>query len=283
MRRLIAVLSGALGLVGCGSDLVPDTLCPDVGPTSTTALILDTSDPLAPHQLAALEQFRTSLVDSESGSASYIPKGHLLVVYELPQEGVVPVETFRMCNPGHPDECSGLDTGQIICQLRWIQFNEALRKAFPPESGQTSAPTSPIIETIRHVRNKEFSRVADGAERQTRDRTLLIVSDLLQNSDLLSHYRGPLPEFDGLPQRPRVGTFGYRCRCALLALGARRAPANGRALRLVAQVFCRSGWSHDAHARRFGRCQFVPQIPQSESIAGCSGRCYWAAWSLSFG
>ncbi len=205
MKRIPAVLGAVCGLVGCGSPVDTTTLCPPSGPQSTTVVIFDTSDPLAPHQLAALDQFTTSLVSKgeSEGSENYVPKGHLLVVYELAESGETPVETFRMCNPGDPGDRSVLDgftEGEIAVMVRWTQFDKAIRQAFPTADDLSSAPNSPIIETIRYVRNKEFPRVADANDSQPNTGTLLIVSDMLQNSDLLSHYGGPLPSVDGLPQ-----------------------------------------------------------------------------------
>lgn len=206
--------SGAIAcLVACAGGVTDSTFCSSDGPESTTALILDTSDPLAPHQVAALERFTESLVKQTQGpdgklqpSENYVAKGHLLVVYELAGgegAGEVPLQLFRMCNPGSPEErgvLGGLTEGETIVMLRWSEFRKKIDQAFPDSLSRLSKSTSPIIETIRYVRNKEFLGAADITSRKGNGDTILIVSDLLQNSDLLSHYRGPLPPTSSLPQ-----------------------------------------------------------------------------------
>ena len=209
-------------LLACGrSQVDPRTLCSEEGPESTTALILDTSDPLASHQIAALERFTQSLVTqtrSPDGevrpSENYVARGHLLVVYKLPRAGdpdKTPQQVFRMCNPGSPEDrgpVDGFTEGEVAVMVRWSQFSKAMRGAFPDSVSQASAPTSPIIETIRYVRNKEFPGPVEMANGKRRGDAILIISDLLQNSDLLSHYRRPLPPVDGLPQSLALNLSG---------------------------------------------------------------------------
>ena len=199
-------VSGAIAcFVACGRAGPDSTFCSSDGPESTTALILDTSDPLAPHQVAALERFTESLVKQTPGPdgksqppENYVAKGHLLVVYELAGAESVdlrPREVFRKCNPGAPEDRSpvdGFNEGEVVVMVRWSQFINELDQAIQ-KSISRSSTSSPIIETIRYVRNKEFSGAADIASRKRNGDAILTVSDLLQNSDLLSHYRGPLP------------------------------------------------------------------------------------------
>ena len=218
----VATAAAAACLLACGQRQVdPRTLCSEEGPESTTALILDTSDPLASHQIAALERFTASLVtktrrpDGElQPSENYVAKGHLLVVYQLPPAGDpdgMPRQVFRMCNPGSPEDrgpVDGFTEGEVAVMVRWSQFTKAMRNAFPDSVSRSSTPTSPIIETIRYVRNKEFPGPVEIASDKRRGDAILIISDLLQNSDLLSHYRGPLPPVDGLPQSLALNLSG---------------------------------------------------------------------------
>lgn len=203
----------ATSLIGCGKEsLDRTTLCPETGPESTTVLILDLSDPLEPHQQQALLQFTTSLttafvgnddLGSEQQAENYVPPGHLLVLYELSRQNELPLERFRMCNPGSPDERTVLDRfteGEVVTRVRWAQFQNAIRDALPQHEADASRQTSPIVEAIRYVRNTEFPTMSELRRTANTNRyTLYIVSDLLQNSTLLSHYR-TLPETEGLPQ-----------------------------------------------------------------------------------
>ena len=206
-------------LVGCGGPRIDSrTLCPAAGPVSKTVLILDMSDPLELHQLVALDRFTESLVNRIPGpegvprpSENYIPKGHMLVVYQLATAQDPPQERFRMCNPGSPEDRRAIDgftEGDVAAMVRWSQFANAMRSVVPKEARQESAPSSPIIETVRYVRNKEFPGAADmRRQSETPRHAILVVSDLLQNSDLVSHYAG-LPAVDGLPQSLAVDLTG---------------------------------------------------------------------------
>ena len=220
--KAVAMAAAAACLLACGQSQVdPRTLCSEEGPESTTALILDTSDPLASHQIAALERFTASLVTKTRGpdgklqpSENYVAKGHLLVVYGLPRAGDpvgTPQEVFRMCNPGSPEErgpVDGFTEGEVAVMVRWSQFTKAMRSAFPDSVSQSSTPTSPILETLRYVRNREFPGPVDIASGKRRGDAIIIISDLLQNSDLMSHYRRPLPPVDGLPQSLALNLSG---------------------------------------------------------------------------
>lgn len=215
-------VAGTACLAACArSQVDPHTLCSEEGPESTTALILDTSDPLASHQIAALERFTESLVKqtrrpdgSLQPSENYVAKGHLLVVYELPRAGDpggTPQEVFRMCNPGSPEDrgpVAGFTEGEVAVMVRWSHFTKAMRSAFPDSVTRSSAPTSPIIETLRYVRNREFPGPVEIASGKRSGDAIIIISDLLQNSDLLSHYRGPLPTVEGLPQSLALNLSG---------------------------------------------------------------------------
>ena len=213
------VLVATAILYGCsGSKFDSRTLCPASGPGSTTILILDMSDPFEPHQLVALDRFTESLVKMIPGadgvrrpSENYIPKDHMLVVYHLAAAESLPEEHFRMCNPGSPEErraVDGFTEGDVAAMMRWSQFSKAIHAAVPREVSKKSAASSPIIETVRYVRNKEFPRAADMATEDKRRRhTIFVISDLLQNSELLSHYDG-LPTVDGLPQSLALNLSG---------------------------------------------------------------------------
>lgn len=205
-------------LFGCGTEIDPRTLCPTSGAISKTVLILDMSDPLEPHQLTALGRFTNSLLgdnDSSDGeqtrSENYVPKGHMLVVYQLATAHTLPSERFRMCNPGSPDDrtaMAGFTEGEVSVMVRWSQFSREIREAVPSEPSSASQSRSPIIETIRYVRNKEFSGVVDLTKQlNKRPPTIFIVSDLLQNSDILSHYDG-LPIVKNLPQSLALNLSG---------------------------------------------------------------------------
>ena len=102
----------------------------------------------------------------------------------------------------------GFTEGDVAAMVRWSQFSKAIQAAVPREATMKSAASSPIIETIRYVRNKEFPGLVDMATAGKRRRhSIFLISDLLQNSNLLSHYDS-LPAVEGLPQSLAVNLSG---------------------------------------------------------------------------
>lgn len=173
--------------------LNPHTACPQAGPESVTAIIVDTSDPLIEHQQEALKKLTDLLTNPEYAAHElHVPRGHLLAIYEvsLPE----PKQLFHECNPGDPETRSTgekLTEGKILAQVRWRKFKSTLKNAFPDVT--QSAPQTPLIETIRFVRHAEFplaSVLRDGSIHAGR---IVIISDMLQHTDQLSHFVTPWP------------------------------------------------------------------------------------------
>lgn len=187
------------------------TLCPKDGPKSVTAVILDTSDPLSPHQIIAFDKFTRSLirpprdgelVTANSDSRNYVPKNHLLVAYEIADKTGKPKQLLRQCSPGNPESRGvreELSEGKRLAQIRWSNFVDELTSAFPEEALQKSAPVSPIIETIRYVRRAEFPGSSELKASGKAAGVIFIVSDMLQNSDRLTHFGENLPEVENVP------------------------------------------------------------------------------------
>ena len=182
-------------------------------------MILDESDELEPHQLAALRRFTDSLVElirvpggEAQPSEHYVGQGGLLVIYGLAMPGVKPKAEFRMCNPGSPEDrkpTAVFTEGDVTAKMRWSKFKERLDAVLPEEGGGKLLDQSPIIETIRFVRNEEFPRAVDMEKRHQEESSylLIVVSDLLQNTAQVSHYDG-LPLVEGLPQSMAISLSG---------------------------------------------------------------------------
>lgn len=169
------------------------TACPQAGPESVTAIIVDTSDPLVEHQQKALEKLAESLTDPKFAAHElHVPRGHLLAIYEV--SSPEPKRLFHHCNPGDPETRSTgekLTEGKILAQARWRQFKSALKNAFPDVT--QSAPRTPLIETIRFVRHAEFPPASVLREGGTHAGRIVIISDMLQHTDQLSHFNERLP------------------------------------------------------------------------------------------
>jgi hypothetical protein len=197
------------------------TLCPTTGPLGRTIVLIDASDPLTAEQQAhlarLLSDFRNPQTSREAmsarglpGGARYIEPHEQLLVYVLGQNfnELTPLVS-PVCNPGsNPNEwkfSDELTQGRAFAIQRWQQFETKVDSAIPKEVLSTSQRTSPILETIAMVVEKSAPSAAVRASGQGGPTRLFIVSDMLQNSDGLSHFKGQLPNWD---QFSRLSHFG---------------------------------------------------------------------------
>ena len=174
---------------GDREEIDPDTFCPENGPTSTVIIILDTSDPFTPNQIASFQQFMKSLPNT------YVKKGQLLAVYKIADKALKPKQLFWQCNPGGISESSQWTEGRIWTMSRWQEFVNELSGALPTEVAleTADAPISPIIETIQYVRAEEFPSSSELRTSGQAAGAIFIISDMLQNSGKLTHFTQHLP------------------------------------------------------------------------------------------
>ena len=190
-----------VGLItGCGNRL-DNHLCPiDKQPERQTVLLLDTSDPLTPKHRSELRRLLQEMLkvegSSDSGKDFYIAPGEALIVYELTQtlDDIKPA--LRICNPGNdPDKWTWKDDftqGRAIALHQWQRLDKHIESLFDELQESEIQQSSPILEMTgvilpRHAPSKRS--MAAGESGKTH---LIVFSDLLQHSDLLSHY-GPYP------------------------------------------------------------------------------------------
>ena len=207
-----------------------DDLCPkNKAPVRQTIVLLDTSDPLSPKHRAELERlardFTISEDDPERGF--YVGPGEALIVYELAQDPANAQPEFRVCNPGdHPDEWTTRDDftkGRTFALRNWRRFEQALTGMFPEDDGG-GMPTSPILENLavivpRHAPGRR--NLPEGIKYPTH---LIVFSDLLQNSERLTHY-GPYPKARKAVEAGKLGALGTdltRVRVSLFRLERER-------------------------------------------------------------
>lgn len=190
---IIVILLGGLSwlffITGDKEEIDPVTFCPENGPTSTVVIIFDTSDPFTPNQIVSFQQFMESLPNK------HVKKGQLLAIYKIADTTLRPNRLFWQCNPGGLSESSPLTEGRIWAMSRWQGFVNELLDALPAEATleATDAPISPIIETIQYVRAKEFPSSSELKTSGQTAGTIFIISDMLQNSDKLTHFTQRLP------------------------------------------------------------------------------------------
>jgi len=166
--------------------------CPDSGPKGTTVLLIDLSDPLAPSQEQRLINELNYLTEtSEMRKKSYLKKHAKLTTY-FTNGTETPNNIFSFCNPGSDSQLSRLDKmneNQILYLQKWKKFSsQTMDKIKSHIKEAQSDKTSPIIESLAYIREKEFAP-PDIIINDKNSNKIIIVSDLIQNSELYNQYK----------------------------------------------------------------------------------------------
>jgi hypothetical protein len=156
-------------------------MCPLAGPKAVYAVLLDTSDRLTPAQAGAVEQ-------KIEGLQGAVPLHGALEIYQLAPTGERLLEPIlAVCNPGDGKDANPLWSNPKRLAARWRErYDAPLQTVLARVLPAPDAATSPILEAIQSVAVTAFG----APERRNVEKRLLIVSDMIQNSITLSHYRG---------------------------------------------------------------------------------------------
>ena len=204
----VAVLMGVLWTQK-GEDLDHQGCPKKSGPSREVVILLDTSDPLTDKHKAELIRIlreMTSPAASGRHDALAVREGERVTLYRL-EITPAPEEIKQICHPGNPKErpwFKALTKGRLIADQRWRDFKKELidevEKLFPDEESEAQA-LSPILETIAVITPRHAS--SSRAEKGSKPAYLIIISDLLQNTEKLSHYR-PYPGPEEIPRELRT-------------------------------------------------------------------------------
>ena len=176
------------------------TFCRVDGDRSRTVVILDVTDTLSAVQQQTI---RNRLIEIQNGIARF----DRVDVFLIGQETQTQLESIvTACNPGNPSQVDELTTGlKFIAEKYRTIFFEPLDLVFKNTLQAPEAQKSPIIESIQAEAVTTFD-----AEPKNRGRvgmTLIIISDMLQNSSALSMYR-EIPSFRTFAALPDFRTLG---------------------------------------------------------------------------
>ena len=167
--------------------------CPKAGPSAITALVIDTTDPLNLIQ-------RTDLLNEVEGLLATIPRFGAFQMYAVgPIEEEPPRPLFSRCNPGRASEISELTGNPAMVEKQWREgFRAPLDEVLSEMLAGAEAKTSPILESIQWVAINALTLPLQ----PDIPRRLVIVSDLLQHTAALSHYRDPTVSFETFAKTP---------------------------------------------------------------------------------
>jgi hypothetical protein len=186
----LAVL--ALGVLGAGAYVYMSaarppaldraSLCPVDGPHSITVVLLDSTDDIPD---IGKHEIRTVLTDMAEAVPVYGLLELRLLDPKLPGGRAI----FAKCNPGDGANLSEYIANPRLAKKRWIEgFREPLETAL--ESGFRPLPgkTSPIMETVQRIAVDRFT----GRAAEEAPKSLVLVSDMLENAPDYSQYSGDL-------------------------------------------------------------------------------------------
>lgn len=177
-------------VVGCIPVRLDKDFCPiGVEPQKTTILLLDTSDPLEPKHVEYLRKLVIGMQNPDGDPDFLMNQGDELLTYELTTSlhDVKPI--FRICSPGvNPsdwDAARDLTEGRELVKRQWDQFESRLSELFAiTESADLQS--SPILEFLAVIATRHIPSKRSGSEKKIH---VIIYSDLLQSSPVLSHYK----------------------------------------------------------------------------------------------
>lgn len=180
---IIALVSGFVWLkVEASNKPVLDkvTYCPTTGPTSVTAVLFDTTDPI-------IEMTSDDLKNNFDQIGSDIPEGGLFYIAALtPQTGVI--ETiFEACNPGL--DANPWTSNPKLAKQRWEEyFKKPLDQARENIGRGISGDKSPIMAGIQKIKLTVF----DPLERVDIPKRLIVASDMIENTPSYNQYKSSL-------------------------------------------------------------------------------------------
>lgn len=160
-----------------------ETLCANEHPQNVIAILFDSSDALTELQQVKIQHVLDEIVRG-------VPKEARVDVYmATAQAGQLALPLFSKCNSFGGEAVGWIDNPQRIQKMHLESFVQPLEKAFVQALRARPRDTSPILETIAAISVQSFGRITKHAKPESGARKLVIISDFLQNSTVLSQYR----------------------------------------------------------------------------------------------
>lgn len=161
-------------------DRDPETGCPQAGPAALTAILIDVTD-----QVGAIS--RADVLAHLDEYVANSREDEMVLAYEAkPVGNEIGDPLLSVCHPGDPEAASEwTENPRLIRRRLEERFERPLEDLFADLLGREEAPTSPLMESVQSVAVSVLGRheYADLPKR------LILVSDLMQNTDNLSFFR----------------------------------------------------------------------------------------------
>ncbi|WP_323762661.1 hypothetical protein [Maricaulis sp.] len=179
----LAVVAAVIGGISYAAfKLTPDeydsqTLCLADALPPHRVVVIDKTDLYSPEQAGGIE----ALILAERDGLAV---GERFSLYELNESGQLRnTNSFSLCNPGAGEQVNPLYRNPERIQARYeALFADPLDRALADLVLPKDAPSSPIIEALaRLAQDPSFDNTVPG-------RRIVLVSDMLQNSEIFSVY-----------------------------------------------------------------------------------------------
>lgn len=156
-----------------------DTLCLKNKEPYRASIIIDKTDPYGDSGIVE---------DIILQEKQLVPIHGRLTIYVIDETGdVAETPLFDLCNPGRGDQVNALYRNPRRVETRYNeQFDKPLKAILEKLKKPGVAPQSPIAETLAEIMFDRFAGTPPSKHK------VVLISDLLQNSDLGSAYQGSL-------------------------------------------------------------------------------------------
>jgi hypothetical protein len=189
---IIGALLFAWWYVTSNSEALGADNCPTRGPSAVHAILIDRSDPITPlQQQQVVQTIKSRILAARAGERFdlFVAEGDAVNTLS---------PSVSLCSPGRGTDASSLYQNPEMIQRafeeRFVRILEVeLRKLLDP----SSRLNSPILESIKAAAVASF-----GAVEAATPKRLIVISDMIQHTQLNSHYRGET-DFEDLSRRPQ--------------------------------------------------------------------------------
>ncbi len=154
----------------------PKTFCSTEGPNAVTVVLIDRTDALNAVQRQSLSNHLDTIV-------AELPRGGGIQLFTVRPFGeLLKPASALMCSPGRGTSASRWLENPRLVERRWQErFQTPLQRAINDALTTQDAERSPLFEAIQSIAVTALSNTQQA-------RHLVIVSDMLQNTDDLSQY-----------------------------------------------------------------------------------------------
>ena len=203
---MVAILVGAgIGLMQTGRpcNQLDENLCRSCSdPEAVIAIGIDSSGEFSPRQRQSIRNAILEAIGLEADGHSFekaLSRNDRLEVYLLNASGTDLLEpVITRCNPGTPQGFEILFENQRRAQrLYEREFVGAIETAITDIASRSASNTSPIAESIAAMAETAFSGRED-----SQLNTIVVVSDMLQNSSNWSFYSRGITDYSEFRQSP---------------------------------------------------------------------------------